>query len=80
MVPEEKLRPPPRYEPVVTMGPQPLVTGPPLKVNPPRGERIERIKRLRDALGNQMVSELLIRTIARKGYMLTIDKKAIRMN
>ena len=39
-----------------------------------------RIKRLRDALGNQMVSELLIRTIARKGYMLTIDKKAIRMN
>jgi DNA-binding winged helix-turn-helix (wHTH) protein len=38
-----------------------------------------RIKRLRDALGNQMVSELLIRTIARKGYMLTIDKNAIRM-
>ena len=39
-----------------------------------------RIKRLRDALGNQMVSELLIKTIARKGYMLAIDKTAIRMD
>lgn len=39
-----------------------------------------RIKRLRDALGNQMVSELLIKTIARKGYMLAIDKAAIRMD
>lgn len=38
-----------------------------------------RIKRLRDALGNQMVSELLIRNIARKGYMLSIDKDVIRM-
>ncbi|WP_323040085.1 helix-turn-helix domain-containing protein [Gemmobacter sp.] len=38
-----------------------------------------RIKRLRDALGNQLVSELLVKTIARKGYMLTIDKDAIRM-
>lgn len=39
-----------------------------------------RIKRLRDALGNQLVSELLIKTIARKGYMLTTDKAAIRMD
>ncbi len=38
-----------------------------------------RIKRLRDTLGNQMVSELLIRNIARKGYMLSIDKDVIRM-
>jgi DNA-binding winged helix-turn-helix (wHTH) protein len=38
-----------------------------------------RIKRLRDMLGNQMVSELLIKNIARKGYMLAIDKSVIRM-
>jgi len=38
-----------------------------------------RIKRLRDALGNQMVSELLVKNIARKGYMLAIDKDVIRM-
>ncbi len=38
-----------------------------------------RIKRLRDTLGNQMVSELLIKNIARKGYMLSIDKDVIRM-
>ena len=38
-----------------------------------------RIKRLRDALGNQIVAELLVKTIARKGYMLAIDKSAIRM-
>ncbi|MEM6637009.1 MAG: helix-turn-helix domain-containing protein [Pseudomonadota bacterium] len=38
-----------------------------------------RIKRLRDALGNQIVSELLIKNIARKGYMLSIDKDVIRM-
>ena len=38
-----------------------------------------RIKRLRDALGNQMVSELLVKNIARKGYMLAIDKGVIRM-
>ncbi len=38
-----------------------------------------RIKRLRDTLGNQMVSELLIRNIARRGYMLSIDKDVIRM-
>ncbi|MDO9525971.1 MAG: helix-turn-helix domain-containing protein [Gemmobacter sp.] len=38
-----------------------------------------RIKRLRDALGNQLVTELLIKTIARRGYMLAIDKDAIRM-
>ena len=38
-----------------------------------------RIKRLRDALGNQMVSELLVKNIARRGYMLAIDKSVIRM-
>ncbi|MAC79614.1 MAG: hypothetical protein CML66_16305 [Rhodobacteraceae bacterium] len=39
-----------------------------------------RIKRLRDALGNQMVAALLVKTIARKGYMLAIDKDVIRMD
>ncbi len=38
-----------------------------------------RIKRLRDMLGNQMVSELLIKNIARKGYMLAIEKGVIRL-
>jgi len=38
-----------------------------------------RIKRLRDALGNQMVSELLVKNIARKGYMLSIDSTVIKM-
>jgi DNA-binding response OmpR family regulator len=38
-----------------------------------------RIKRLRDSLGNQMVSELLVKNIARKGYMLAIDKDVIRV-
>ena len=38
-----------------------------------------RIKRLRDTLGNQMVSELLVKNIARRGYMLAIDKDGIRM-
>lgn len=38
-----------------------------------------RIKRLRDALGNQLVAELLVRNIARKGYVLAVDRDAIRM-
>ncbi len=38
-----------------------------------------RIKRLRDSLGNQMVSEMLVKNIARRGYMLAIDKDVIRM-
>lgn len=38
-----------------------------------------RIKRLRDALGNQIVAELLVKNVARRGYMLSIDKRAIRM-
>lgn len=38
-----------------------------------------RIKRLRDALGNQMVAELLVRNIARKGYVLAVNRDAIRM-
>lgn len=38
-----------------------------------------RIKRLRDHLGNQMMSELLIKNIARKGYVLAVEPAAIRM-
>ncbi len=38
-----------------------------------------RIKRLRDSLGNQIVSELLVRNISRQGYMLAIDKDVLRM-
>ncbi len=38
-----------------------------------------RIKRLRDHLGNQLMSELLIKNIARKGYMLAVEPGAIRM-
>jgi DNA-binding winged helix-turn-helix (wHTH) protein len=38
-----------------------------------------RVKRLRDALGNQMVSELLVKTIARRGYVLAVSKDVIRM-
>ena len=38
-----------------------------------------RIKRLRDALGNQLVGELLIKTVAKQGYVLAIDKSVIRM-
>ena len=38
-----------------------------------------RIKRLRDTLGNQLVSELLVKNIARKGYILAIDKGVIKV-
>ena len=38
-----------------------------------------RIKRLRDTLGNQIVSELLVENIARRGYMLAIDKDVIKV-
>lgn len=38
-----------------------------------------RVKRLRDSLGNQLVSELLVKTIARRGYMLAVGKDTIRM-
>ncbi|MBE1285288.1 MAG: hypothetical protein GJ676_18390 [Rhodobacteraceae bacterium] len=38
-----------------------------------------RIKRLRDTLGNQMVSELLVKNIARRGYVLAIRKDVIQM-
>ncbi|MBV2359018.1 hypothetical protein KUH32_04455 [Thalassococcus sp. CAU 1522] len=38
-----------------------------------------RIKRLRDGLGNQIVSELLVKNIARRGYMLAIDKDVIEV-
>ncbi|MCC6006286.1 MAG: hypothetical protein JJU40_01260 [Rhodobacteraceae bacterium] len=39
-----------------------------------------RIKRLRDALGNQIVAELLVRNVARKGYVLAVDKAALRID
>ncbi|KUF10490.1 winged helix-turn-helix domain-containing protein [Pseudoponticoccus marisrubri] len=38
-----------------------------------------RIKRLRDGLGNQIVSELLVKNIARRGYVLAIDKSVIEV-
>ncbi len=38
-----------------------------------------RIKRLRDTLGNQLVSELLVKTIARRGYVLAVGKDVIRI-
>lgn len=38
-----------------------------------------RIKRLRDSLGNQMVAEMLVRTIAKRGYILSVEPGAIRM-
>lgn len=38
-----------------------------------------RIKRLRDTLGNQIVSELLVKNVARRGYMLAIDKDVIKV-
>ncbi len=38
-----------------------------------------RIKRLRDGLGNQLVSELLVKTIARRGYVLAVDKGVIEV-
>ncbi len=38
-----------------------------------------RVKRLRDTLGNQLVSELLVKNIARRGYILAIDKDVIQV-
>lgn len=38
-----------------------------------------RVKRLRDALGNQLVSHLLVKNVARRGYVLAIDKDVIEM-
>ncbi|MGH1423666.1 MAG: winged helix-turn-helix domain-containing protein [Pseudooceanicola sp.] len=38
-----------------------------------------RIKRLRDSLGNQLVTELLVKNIARRGYMLAVGKDVIRV-
>jgi len=38
-----------------------------------------RIKRLRDQLGNQMIADLLVRNVTRKGYVLAIDKDAIKI-
>lgn len=38
-----------------------------------------RIKRLRDTLGNQLISEVLVKNIARQGYVLAIDSKVISL-
>lgn len=38
-----------------------------------------RVKRLRDTLGNQLVSELLVKNVARRGYILSIDKDVIQV-
>ncbi len=38
-----------------------------------------RIKRLRDGLGNQIVAELLVKNIARRGYMLSVEKNVIKV-
>jgi DNA-binding winged helix-turn-helix (wHTH) protein len=38
-----------------------------------------RIKRLRDTLGNQMVSGLLVKNVARRGYMLAVGKDVIKV-
>ena len=38
-----------------------------------------RIKSLSDTLGNQLVSELLVKNIARRGYMLAINKDVIKV-
>ena len=38
-----------------------------------------RVKRLRDALGNQLVTELLVKTIARRGYVLAVGRDIIKM-
>jgi len=43
------------------------------------GAGATRIKRLRDSLGNQMISTLLIKNVARRGYVLAIDKNVIEM-
>lgn len=38
-----------------------------------------RIKRLRDGLGNQMVSALLVKNISKRGYMLAVEKDVIQV-
>ena len=38
-----------------------------------------RIKRLRDTLGNLLISELLVKNIAKRGYVLAVDRDVIRM-
>ena len=43
------------------------------------GSGVTRVKRLRDALGGQMVAALLVRTVAKKGYALAVEPEAIRI-
>lgn len=49
------------------------------EVNCEEASGATRIKRLRDHLGNQLLSQLLIRHIARQGYMLTISPDVIKL-
>ena len=53
-----------------------LITGKPAR-DCDEAVGVMRIKRLRDSLGNQVISELLIRNVTGKGYMLSIDKTVI---
>ena len=53
-----------------------LITGKPIS-DCDEAVGVMRIKRLRDSLGNQIISELLIRNVTGKGYMLSIDKTVI---
>lgn len=39
-----------------------------------------RIKRLRDGLGNQLVAELFVRNVARKGYTLSVSPERLRVD
>lgn len=39
-----------------------------------------RIKRLRDAMGNQLIAELLVKNIARKGYTLAVPPERLRVD
>lgn len=49
------------------------------KVNCDEANGAMRIKRLRDNLGNQMMSELMIKNVSKKGYILSVDKGVIKV-
>ncbi len=59
----------------------PSLSGVEVSMEMPRlGETIHILGQpLGDALGNQIVAELLIKTVARQGYVLDIDRNAIRV-
>ena len=55
-----------------------MISGKPLSVCD-EAAGVMRIKRLRDNLGNQLVSDLLVRHIPGKGYLLDVDNEAITL-